>query len=345
MSDVILPEFDFVARLLTAFKSCLSKSYKMYFFGKWSICAFLLLFCQILAPARASELGSDLEMTSLKPTFAQAFAVLPKLHPGSVSDLRSLPLNDPRFEWNSAGRYARVSPSKAGGRTGIFREPAMDWDPSQGAMFPNGDLIGITGRSPYSIKDGKLVISVDRIATEMRPFRPENVTAEFMSGQLNSFPFVQRYGYFEARLKLAAGKGLLAGFWLLPASGTWPPELGIMQMRGDEVNAYYPSLHSTVDGNQSTETEMIKTPNLAGDFHLFGMDWGPTTVGFYFDRKLVFERPTPADAHQPFYMILQLALGGASSWFGTPDSMTPFPSSIEVDYIKVWQRTQYESSP
>jgi beta-glucanase (GH16 family) len=36
------------------------------------------------------------------------------------------------------------------------------------------------------------------------------------------------------------------------------------------------------------------------------------------------------------YVDLELAVGGR--WPGNPDRTTPFPSSLDVDYVRVWQR-------
>jgi beta-glucanase (GH16 family) len=36
------------------------------------------------------------------------------------------------------------------------------------------------------------------------------------------------------------------------------------------------------------------------------------------------------------YVILNLAVGG--DWAGSPNSSTPFPSTMKVDYVRVWQK-------
>jgi hypothetical protein len=39
--------------------------------------------------------------------------------------------------------------------------------------------------------------------------------------------------------------------------------------------------------------------------------------------------------HKPFYIILNLAIGG--SWPGNPDGTTTFPDTVSVDYVRVYQ--------
>lgn len=42
----------------------------------------------------------------------------------------------------------------------------------------------------------------------------------------------------------------------------------------------------------------------------------------------------PFDAGQSNFIILNMAIGG--SWPGPPDSSTPFPSEMLVDYVRIY---------
>ena len=65
---------------------------------------------------------------------------------------------------------------------------------------------------------------------------------------------------------------------------------------------------------------------------------------WYFDGEL-YKTGTPADIEDdgpwvfddhPFELILNLSVGGY--WPGKPDETTPFPASLVVDYIRIYQR-------
>jgi hypothetical protein len=306
--------------------------------------AWLLIVLAFLCPgiSPAAQIGEALDMSDLRPTFSQEFGSMPRLRAGGIGDGRPKPLSDPSFIWTAAYVFQHASPSGAPGRSSTYREPAFAWHPGEGAVYPNADAIGASGWSPFSIRDGHLVITADHTPTSVLPLLPEGYSRDFVSGALVTYPYSQRYGYFEARMKLAKGRGLWPAFWLLPADRRWPPENDVMEMLGHEASSYYVTVHTVTNGKHVFKAEKISTPDLTGDFHDFGVDWGPEKVRYYFDRRLVHEAPTPDDWHKTFYLLINLGVGSAKTWPGAPDSSTLFPAQIEIDYVKAWQRTAYE---
>ena len=159
--------------------------------------------------------------------------------------------------------------------------------------------------------------------------------------------FEQKYGRFEARIKMPHGQGMWPAFWLLGANSdtvTWPQcgEIDIMEYRGQE-----PTLtHGTVHGpGYSGGTAITKSYDLVNnrfdtDFHIFGIEWGEKYINFYVDDVL-YNQITPDKVtgawvyDHPFYIILNLAVGGA--YVGSPNSETTFPQTMYVDYVRVYQ--------
>ena len=60
---------------------------------------------------------------------------------------------------------------------------------------------------------------------------------------------------------------------------------------------------------------------------------GRVVVGM--DGKQVFHTSTNV-INEPMYLMLNVAVGG--NWPGAPNSSTPFPATMQVDYVKVWQK-------
>ena len=178
-------------------------------------------------------------------------------------------------------------------------------------------------------RDGSLVLRAERRTREKQPFT---------SGMVVSHgKFSQRYGWFEARIKVPKGKGFWPAFWLLPADKTWPPEIDIMEHKGRIPDAVWLTLHLPQKGTWQPKSvgEEWRGPDFTADFHTFAVEWGPQSMRWYVDgiERHRFSGQTPA---VPMYLILNLAVGG--DWDGEPDAATVFPSEMIVDWVRVYAK-------
>jgi beta-glucanase (GH16 family) len=145
----------------------------------------------------------------------------------------------------------------------------------------------------------------------------------------------QRYGYFEMRARLPLGMGLWPAFWLLPADGTWPPEIDVMEMLGHTPGTYYVSVHAHPNGQKLDEITAVAAPDLTAGFHVFGVSWRPDRIRFYLDDVLMHETATPADMNRPMYLLANLAVGGKDSW---PGAASPDQTGVyRIAWIRAWQ--------
>ncbi|WP_062349726.1 glycoside hydrolase family 16 protein [Herbidospora yilanensis] len=189
------------------------------------------------------------------------------------------------------------------------------------------------------------------LAITARRENPSNLqchygTCQYTSGRiLTADKFSQAYGRFEARIKIPRGQGIWPAFWML-GGGTWPNggEIDIMENVGNQPNTVYGTVHgpgyfggTAVGGNRS-----IGAP-LADAFHTYRVDWSPNLIIWYLDGSEYF-RVTPSSLRgnawvfdHPFFMILNVAVGGY--WPGYPDGSTQFPQTMLIDYVRVsaWQ--------
>jgi Ca2+-binding RTX toxin-like protein len=134
--------------------------------------------------------------------------------------------------------------------------------------------------------------------------------------------FGQTYGYFEARVYLPSSGGHIANwpaFWL--DGQNWPAngELDVMEGLGGQA-AYH--FHSPSGGPGSAVSG-----NYTG-WHIFGAEWQPGKVTYYYDNHLV-GTITTGITNSPMYLILNNAIG---SW-GGPHMI---PADMEVDWVHVY---------
>jgi beta-glucanase (GH16 family) len=188
--------------------------------------------------------------------------------------------------------------------------------------------------NPFQIVDGKLVIIAQPLKEEVRQFAWGR---SYSSGLLTSKrSFAQKYGLFEIRAKIPKGKGLWPAFWLLPANNSWPPELDVLEILGDNPQKLYVSWHSNAGEKHASETKAIDVPDTSEDFHTYSVYWTKDVIEWFFDNVQIASKPTPPDFNQPMYMLANLAVGGG--WPGAPDKFTQFPAKYTIDWIRAYAR-------
>lgn len=208
------------------------------------------------------------------------------------------------------------------------------------------------------VKDGKLYIQALKEIIDGKPY--------YTSGRINTqgkHDF--QYGRFEARAKVPSGKGFLPAFWMMPTDesyyGQWPKcgEIDIMEVHGSELTTTYSTLHFGEPHTQDQASYQIGSgeKNFYEDFHVFACEWDPGEFRFYVDGKMIGtmndwftkkegfgEVAYPAPYDQPFYMILNLAVGG--SWVGYPDEDDVFAENAQfvIDYVRVYEKDSYDTN-
>ncbi len=169
--------------------------------------------------------------------------------------------------------------------------------------------------------------------------------------------FSFQYGRFEVRALVPEAQGFWPAAWLMGnniANVNWRA-CGVQDVL-ERVNGpgtpdwNLGSVHGTgFTGGTGLGTQ-YNFPNgqTAAQWHTYGMIWSKGSVAYYIDDPshiyATFNATSltplndgavwPFDAGQSNFILLNLAIGG--SWPGSPDSTTPFPSEMLVDYVRVY---------
>lgn len=192
---------------------------------------------------------------------------------------------------------------------------------------PSYDNLGVT---PFTTQNG--ILSITASATPAALLSKVN-NYPYLSGMLTTDgTFSQTYGVFEMRAELPAGKGFWPAFWMMSSAHVWPPEIDVMEMLGNQTTTDYTSVHTGPSNTDFTQGNTV--PNTTTGFHTYAVDWEPATITFYFDGQAVFSTATPSDMHGPMYMLANFAVGGY--WPGYPDSTTPLPAAMQIQWIKAY---------
>jgi len=211
------------------------------------------------------------------------------------------------------------------------------------------------------VKDGLLHIVAIRGIDGKIPFTSARITTK---GR-----FKQTFGRFEFRARLPVGKGLWPALWLLPADnayGSWAAsgEIDVMENRGQRPNTAFGTIHfgSRWPNNVFLSTKYTFPPGQSViDFHVYSIDWSPSEIRWFVDDHLYATQthwwscskidalqrglapkgkkdlhPFPAPFDQPFYLLMNLAVGGR--FVGPPDEKTQFPAEMDIDYVRVYDR-------
>lgn len=206
------------------------------------------------------------------------------------------------------------------------------------------------------LKDGRLIIKAIKTtdASGKDYYTSGKVTAQ------NKKDFM--YGKVVVSAKVPRGQGLWPAIWMMPKVqefyGEWPKcgEIDIMEVLGNQVDTAYGTVHYGEPHAQQQGTYVLKNGSFADEFHEFSIEWEPGEIRWYIDGNLYKtvndwftavdgeeEKPYPAPFNQPFFVQLNLAVGG--TWPGNPDETTDFSKAeFEVDYVRVYQKPEYDTN-
>lgn len=260
---------------------------------------------------------------SAKPFTSSSFAITPGLPPYGA--------------WNATNSVAGAFWSGWSNEAGVY--------PNLNEMQA---LLGTNEAVPTSTSHGTL----DLIASVMPAVASRTLPAQLsgrhiLSGAFNTYPYGQEYGYFEITARVPKGNGLWPAFWMNPVAMTKISEIDVSEILSVDTTTSYSTLHTNDlvwAANPQNKPSGIgyKAPeDLSQGFHSYGVDWGPQTITFYLDKVAIKTFSTPADMHQPFFIIANLAVGLQGGWGGGADSTTPFPATYSISSIRVWQRPAY----
>ena len=223
-------------------------------------------------------------------------------------------------------------------------------DGEEYGLLDNGDGAWGNNELQWYLPDSAMVVNgVLEITARREIASYQNYT----SARINTRDrFAVQYGRVEASIKLPSGQGLWPAFWMLSQDspyGEWAAtgEIDIVEainLDGSGSDEIFGTIHYGGEFPANTSSSETYTPSVdvTEDFHTYAIEWDANEIRWYFDDTLYAMQnswfstaaPFPAPFDQPFHIILNLAVGG--NFPGSPDGTTPFPATMEVDWVRVY---------
>jgi len=191
--------------------------------------------------------------------------------------------------------------------------------------------------------------------------KPQNLSgsneSDYACGFLETYgKWVQRYGYFEARMKLPEAPGLWPAFWMMPDrgveagpqfkrqdTGNGAMELDIMEhLTRWGPNRYNVAMHW--DGYGKEHKSLGSSCNYVqpdkDGFITAGLLWTPGLLVHYCNGKEIFRWEDPRISTVASDLMLEMTTGG---WDNNAVDNAQLPVDWVVDYVRAWQRKDLAS--
>lgn len=224
--------------------------------------------------------------------------------------------------------------------------------------------------SNVRVSDGTLKITAIREDTIL----PDGYTFKYTSGRVNTKGKAAFYGgmktsdgkqwntiKIEASLKAPKPTvGTWAAYWMLPIDqryGAWATsgEIDIYEMKNEfkknNMALHYGGPSPKYDVKFNAYENKPGGGSFSDEFTVVTMEWSPTKIEMFMDGVLSFSLSSESVSKDgwfsktlnggpnspfdmPFYIILNLAIGGKYPGDATEDTLSP--NTFEIDYIRVF---------
>jgi beta-glucanase (GH16 family) len=206
------------------------------------------------------------------------------------------------------------------------------------------------------VQDGRMILHFEKKRGHHND-DPQGYESDYATGWADTYgKWVQRYGYFEARMKLPTAPSIFPAFWLMPDRGA---AAGPQWKRGDTGHGgmeadilenltiwgpYRYSIAMHWDGYQKNHKTFACANNYIQPdkegFITVGLLWTPGSAVFYANGRETARWESPRVCSVPSYIIFDNNIGG---WEKEPMDDARLPADLAVDYVRVWQRKDLAS--
>ncbi|HEY3328999.1 MAG TPA: glycoside hydrolase family 16 protein [Capsulimonadaceae bacterium] len=172
-------------------------------------------------------------------------------------------------------------------------------------------------------------------------------STDYVCGYLDSSQkWKQRYGYFEAKLKLPTAPGLWPAFWMMPDGwdiGNNGMEFDIMEHL-DRWGPHRYNIAMHWDGYGQNHKALgygnVYAAHDKSGFMTVGLLWTPGSAIYYCNGTEVARWENARISSVPSFFIVEMTTGG---WDNDPVDDSKLPADFTLQYVRAWQRADLAS--
>jgi beta-glucanase (GH16 family) len=249
----------------------------------------------------------------------------------------------------------------------VFEEQFDSLDPAIWKVAHHFDHYGepqvYTNRNDnVFVSDGELVLRVKKEryrCRELYGWACNKSWYDYTSGWVETRKeFNALYGYIESRIRIPYGFGFWPAFWTFIGEDVTgkhnAAEIDIFEMLGTQPPTVMgTNLHIAycnclkydcgcdflndyrcpqVDSSILCHGLDVEIPDYSEQFNTYAVEWSPSKILWYVNGKVVRISANPGIV-DPVRIIFNLAI---TPW-NLPDESTPFPSSMRIDFLRIYE--------
>ncbi len=190
-------------------------------------------------------------------------------------------------------------------------------------------------------------------------YRKSNISdTAYNAGRFNSKgKYAPTYGFLECRMHVIKPNGHQTAFWMMPegigmkapdgVDGTANDGAEIDIVEGTKAHAYSLGIHwdGYAKPAHKSNGRLVKVPNMHDtEYHIYGFEWTPRYLIFYFDGKVVASMTDPKlIPHVAHFLYFSGSCFGKNDWLDGDIRKNEFIQSgntdkAYIDYVRVYQK-------
>lgn len=183
-------------------------------------------------------------------------------------------------------------------------------------------------------KNGQIHFAITKTGVDSLPYIASNMATN---------TWLVPNQYVEISAKMPEGKGIWPALWFWNGADTFYCEVDLVEFRGSKTDRFYITHHYYDKKKKERRASAItvrprdergKKIRLNEGFNVYGFEWTPEVMRFYFNNTLVREIKTNIP-RIPMFIVMGT---GTGTYDGAMGKDVKFPNVTSVEYIRVYQK-------